>query len=96
MHQTNHRGHNETSTATTQNQLAYKACRQAHHTIQDQRRRGGVTPLANPDEAFGRQYRQQVDGAVTDHGDAAALVHAAGQGGAVAGAEDVRDSAGTA
>jgi hypothetical protein len=25
MHQTNHRGHNETSTATTQNQLAYKA-----------------------------------------------------------------------
>ena len=26
MHQTNHRGHNETSTATTQNQLAYKAC----------------------------------------------------------------------
>jgi hypothetical protein len=27
MHQTNHRGHNETSTATTQNQLAYKACR---------------------------------------------------------------------
>jgi hypothetical protein len=27
MHQTNQRGHNETSTATTQNQLAYKACR---------------------------------------------------------------------
>jgi hypothetical protein len=27
MHQTNHRGHNETSTATTQHQLAYKACR---------------------------------------------------------------------
>ena len=27
MHQTNHRGHNETSTATTQNQLAYKTCR---------------------------------------------------------------------
>ena len=27
MHQTNHRGHNETLTATTQNQLAYKACR---------------------------------------------------------------------
>ena len=27
MHQTNHRGHNETSTATTQNQRAYKACR---------------------------------------------------------------------
>jgi hypothetical protein len=25
MHQTNHRGHNETSTGTTQNQLAYKA-----------------------------------------------------------------------
>ncbi len=24
MHQTTHRGHNETSTATTQNQLAYK------------------------------------------------------------------------
>jgi transposase len=36
-------------------------------------------PLANPDEAFGRQYRQQVDGAVTDHGDA------------VAGAQDVRE-----
>ena len=49
------------------------------------------TPLANPDEAFGRQYRQQVDGAVTDHGDAGALVHAAGHGGAVAGAEDVRE-----
>ena len=27
MHHANHRGHNETSTATTQNQLAYKACR---------------------------------------------------------------------
>ena len=27
MHQTNQRGHNETSTATTQNQLAYKTCR---------------------------------------------------------------------
>ena len=27
MHRTNHRGHNETLTATTQNQLAYKACR---------------------------------------------------------------------
>jgi hypothetical protein len=27
MHQTNQRGHNETSTATIQNQLAYKACR---------------------------------------------------------------------
>src|SRR6478672_13875960 len=27
MHQTNHRGHNQTSTATTQNQLAYTACR---------------------------------------------------------------------
>jgi hypothetical protein len=27
MHQTNHRGHYETSTATTQNQLAYKTCR---------------------------------------------------------------------
>ena len=27
MHQMNHRGHNETSTPTTQNQLAYKACR---------------------------------------------------------------------
>ena len=26
MHQTNHRGHHQTSTATTQNQLAYKAC----------------------------------------------------------------------
>ena len=53
----------------------------------------GLVPAHQHDplgaELPGRQHGQQADGAVADHGDGAALGHAASDGGVPAGAVDV-------